>query len=276
MATTVSLIQIRGPWSGHGQTPAGRGTHFCPLDQNYRVPNTHIVAHFDDILEDIHLEGCARSHPHLRGIPIIHSLLTGYLGDSITRVVGIVIGATNFMLSKMEDEGVDYGASSSRGCGARPQYFRYTEANPEADVKRLDVQVECLIFDLLSKPSSVISSPPGEECYPGQDRFREDRHALGDPYSDISAITAVDFEYARLLKSTIKLLGTAALSGGKLSVYVSPPVIVPLSSPLASAKGPGNMVVVNSANMVQSIFAGPGAGRGISNSALLFLCLTAD
>ena len=80
------------------------------------------------------------------------------------------------------------------------------------------------------------------------------------PTSGISAITAVDFEYARLLKSTIKLLGTAALSGGKLSVYVSP-VIVPLSSPLASAKGPGNMVVVNSANLVQSTFAGPGAGR---------------
>ena len=58
----------------------------------------------------------------------------------------------------------------------------------------------------------------------------------------------------------MKLLGTAALSGGKLSVYVSP-VIVPLSSPLASAKGPGNMFVVNSANMVQSTFAGPGAGR---------------
>ena len=63
-----------------------------------------------------------------------------------------------------------------------------------------------------------------------------------------SGITAVDVdrECARLLKSAIKLLGTAALSGGKLSVYVSQ-VIVPLSSPLASAKGPANMAVVNSA-----------------------------
>ena len=80
------------------------------------------------------------------------------------------------------------------------------------------------------------------------------------PTAGISAITAVDFEYARLLKATIKLLGTAALSGDRLSVYVSP-VVVPLSSPLAAAKGPGNMVVVHSANMGQSSFAGPGAGR---------------
>ena len=93
------------------------------------------------------------------------------------------------------------------------------------------------------------------------------------PTAGISAITAVDFEYARLLKSTIKLLGTAALSGGKLSVYVSPVIV---SSPLASAKGPGNMVVVNSANMVQSTFAGPGAGRCIWSCALLYPCLTAD
>ena len=54
--------------------------------------------------------------------------------------------------------------------------------------------------------------------------------------------------------------GGGKLSGGKLSVYVSP-VIVPQSSPLASAKGPGNMVVVNGVKMVQSTFAGPGAGR---------------
>ena len=67
----------------------------------------------------------------------------------------------------------------------------------------------------------------------------------------------MDFEYARLLKSTIKLLGTAVLdpTGHHLSVYVSP-VIVPLSSPLASAKGPGNMVVINSVNMNTSTFAG--------------------
>jgi homoserine dehydrogenase len=56
--------------------------------------------------------------------------------------------------------------------------------------------------------------------------------------------------------------------GGKLAVYVSP-VIVPLSSPLASAKGPGNMVVVNSVNMPESTFAGPGAGRWPTANSVL-------
>lgn len=74
------------------------------------------------------------------------------------------------------------------------------------------------------------------------------------PTAGISKITAVDFEYAKILRCTIKLLGTAmsspAVEGSddalKLSVFVSP-ALVPLSSPLASAKGPGNMVLFHSA-----------------------------
>lgn len=66
------------------------------------------------------------------------------------------------------------------------------------------------------------------------------------PTTGISKITAVDFEYAKILRSTIKLLGTAVVAtkddGTRaLSVFVSP-TMVPLSSPLAAAKGPGNMV----------------------------------
>lgn len=85
------------------------------------------------------------------------------------------------------------------------------------------------------------------------------------PTSGISQITAVDFEYAKIMRSTIKLLGTAMTStredGSKaLAVFVSP-TIVPLSNPLATAKGPGNMVLINSANMGATTLAGPGAGR---------------
>lgn len=65
------------------------------------------------------------------------------------------------------------------------------------------------------------------------------------PTAGISKITAVDFEYAKILRCTIKLLGTAmstpADGVSKLSVFVSP-AMVPLTSPLASAKGAGNMV----------------------------------
>lgn len=67
------------------------------------------------------------------------------------------------------------------------------------------------------------------------------------PCQGISNLTKVDFEYAKMMRSTIKLLGTAMLSpnGEKLSVFVSP-VLVPLSHPIASARGPGNIVSVDS------------------------------
>ena len=83
------------------------------------------------------------------------------------------------------------------------------------------------------------------------------------PTAGISKLTSIDFEYAKILKSTIKLVGVATLNAdGSLAVFVSP-MVVPLNSPLASAKGPGNMVVVNSQNMAgqSSTYAGPGAGR---------------
>jgi homoserine dehydrogenase len=74
----------------------------------------------------------------------------------------------------------------------------------------------------------------------------------------ISKITSVDFEYARIMKSTIKLLGTASKNvDGTLAVFVSP-MIVPFTSPLATAKGPGNMVVIQSTNMNVTTYAGPG------------------
>lgn len=67
------------------------------------------------------------------------------------------------------------------------------------------------------------------------------------PCQGISTLTKVDFEYAKMMRSTIKLLGTAMLSpdGEKLSVFVSP-VLVPLSHPIASTRGPGNIVSVDS------------------------------
>lgn len=85
------------------------------------------------------------------------------------------------------------------------------------------------------------------------------------PTTGISKITAVDFAYAKIMRSTIKLLGTAIATTNEdgtraLSVFVSP-TIVPLSNPLATAKGPGNMVLINSTNMGATTLAGPGAGR---------------
>eukprot|EP01038_Epipyxis_sp_PR26KG_P006854 gene6854-9385_t len=170
------------------------------------------------------------------GIPIIHSLQTDFLGDEITKVMGIMNGTTNFMLCKMEDEGAEYGAALGEA-----QRLGFAEADPTADVEGHDVQAKIALLAKLSFGKSV----PFETV----------------PTTGISKIAKVDFEYAKSLRSTIKLLGTATRnSDGTLAVFVSP-TLVPLTSPLSSAKGPGNMVLINSLNMNSSTFAGPGAGR---------------
>jgi len=170
------------------------------------------------------------------GIPIIHTLHTDFMGDNITKVMGIMNGTTNFMLCKMEDEGAEYSTALKEA-----QDLGFAEADPTADVEGHDVQAKIALLAKLAFGKTV----PWETV----------------PTSGISKVTAVDFEYAKILKSTIKLVGTASLNeDGTLAVFVSSNM-VPLSSPLASAKGPGNMVLINSANMGLSAFGGPGAGR---------------
>lgn len=161
------------------------------------------------------------------GIPIIHSLHSAYLGDRITKVMGIMNGTTNYMLSKMEDEGADYSAVL-----ADAQRLGYAEADPTADVEGLDVQAKIALLVKLAFGKTVPIAVV--------------------PTVGISSVTSADFANAREMKCTIKLLGTASTNAdGSLAVYVSP-TIVPYTSPLSTAKGPGNMV--------RSIFLHPFSG----------------
>jgi len=170
------------------------------------------------------------------GIPIIHTLQTDFMADKIFKVMGIMNGTTNFMLCKMEDEGAEYDAALKEA-----QSLGFAEADPTADVEGHDVQAKIALLTKLAFGKTVPF------------------HTV--PTTGISKLAKVDFEYARSLKSTIKLLGTSTLNpDGTLAVFVSP-TIVPIISPLSSAKGPGNMVLINSDNMPSSTFAGPGAGR---------------
>ena len=160
------------------------------------------------------------------GIPIINVLHHNYMGDSITKVCGIMNGTTNFMLCKMETEGAAYGDVLKEA-----QDLGFAEADPTADVEGLDVQAK---LALLTKLAFGVQVPLSEV-----------------PCEGITQLGKVDFEYASMMKSTIKLLGTAMLSGpnnDKLSVFVSP-VVVPRSSLIAAARGPGNIVQINSKNL---------------------------
>ena len=121
------------------------------------------------------------------------------------------------------------------------QALGYAEADPTADVEGLDVQAKIAIIAKLSYGKTI--------------------PVPSIPASGISKITSVDFEYAKSMNSTIKLIGCASRNpDGSLAVYVSP-MIIPKTSPFSNAKGPGNMVVIKSENMNITSFAGPGAGR---------------
>ncbi|KUF95990.1 DEAD-box ATP-dependent RNA helicase 39 [Phytophthora nicotianae] len=189
-----------------------------------------------------------QDHPDVRfgyeaavagGIPIIHTLQNAYNSDTITEIAGIMNGTTNYMLSKMEAEGVAYDAVLKEA-----QDLGYAEANPSADVDGFDVQSKIAIlaklgFGGIVKPSDI-------------------------PTVGISRVSSADFEYAKMMDSTIKLLGVAKQlkpadeKTGKpqeVTVYVSP-VVVKRSNVIASISGATNLVNVRSDNLDSSAYVG--------------------
>ncbi|RQM20285.1 hypothetical protein B5M09_010664 [Aphanomyces astaci] len=189
-----------------------------------------------------------QAHPTVRfgyeasvcgGIPIIHTLQSSYSGDVIKEIAGIMNGTTNYMLSKMETEGESYEAVLKEA-----QDLGYAEANPSADVDGFDVQAKIAIlaklgFGCVIPPSSI-------------------------PTTGITRIKAIDFEYAQLMHSTIKLLGVAKRSNphapNEISVFVSP-ILVPRSNVIGSCGGASNIVNVVSDNCINGAYVGQGAGR---------------
>jgi homoserine dehydrogenase len=171
------------------------------------------------------------------GIPIIHLLQSSYTADTISSISGICNGTTNFMLCKMQD-GEDYGAVLKEA-----QDLGYAEADPAADVEGWDVRAKISLLSQLAFGQTV---SPVENI----------------PCRGITSITSVDFEYAAMMKATIKMVGTAAVneSTGALSVFVSP-AMVGVQDLLATAVGSGNAVKVTSANLGTVAYTGPGAGR---------------
>ncbi|DAZ94217.1 TPA: hypothetical protein N0F65_001067 [Lagenidium giganteum] len=178
------------------------------------------------------------------GIPIIHTLQNAYGSDEIREIAGIMNGTTNYMLSKMENEGIAYEAVLKEA-----QDLGYAEANPSADVDGFDVQSKIAILAKLG--FGGIIDPPSI------------------PTLGISRISTVDFEYAKMMNSTIKLLGVAKLvkpadeakgTDPEISVFVSP-VVVPRENVIASIGGATNLVNIRSSNLLSSAYVGQGAGR---------------
>ena len=177
------------------------------------------------------------------GIPIIRPLSESLAGERITSVLGIVNGTTNYILTRMVEEGAPY-----REVLAEAQRLGYAEADPSADVGGGDAAAKAAILASLAFGVWV----------DGASVFREGIQGLG----------AEDIEYARRLGYTPKLLAIADDSEEGIAVRVHP-TLVPLDHPLASVRGATNAVFVSGPSIGELLFTGPGAGGEPTATALL-------
>ncbi|SEM61851.1 homoserine dehydrogenase [Mesobacillus persicus] len=168
------------------------------------------------------------------GIPIIRSLVDGLSSDRITKLMGIVNGTTNFILTKMTQEGLAYEDVLKEA-----QDLGYAEANPASDVEGLDAARKMVILARLGFSMEV---------------DLDDVKATG-----ISMVNEEDLHYAEQLGYTMKLLGIAHRDDEKVEVSVQP-TLLPKAHPLSSVNNEYNAVYVYGEAVGETMFYGPGAG----------------
>ena len=185
------------------------------------------------------------------GIPIIEPLKQSLGGNQITKVSGIINGTTNYILSKMDKEGVSYFDVLKEA-----QSLGYAESDPAADVEGVDAADKIAILSGLAFGGAINRS-----------------HI---PTTGINNLEAVDVNYARKLGYGIKLLAisekdkTQSIIEGSqpLSIWVEP-TLVPEDNPLAGVNGVNNAILVEGNPIGQVMFFGPGAGSGPTASAVV-------
>ena len=177
-------------------------------------------------------------------IPIIRPMRESLVGDQITRVMGIVNGTTNYILTKMDEEGRAFADVLKEA-----QSLGYAEADPTADVEGMDAASKAAIIAGLAFHSRV---------------------SVDDVYREgISSITADDVAVAKTMNHVIKLLAIAELtSDDRISVRVHP-TLMARSHPLAAVRDAFNAVFVEAKSAGQLMFYGRGAGGAPTASAIL-------
>ena len=179
------------------------------------------------------------------GIPVIRALRESLRGEPVNRVMGIINGTTNFILTKMDEEGTDYAVAL-----AEAQRLGFAERDPTADVEGFDAGAKAAILASIAFGAKVVA---------------------GDVYHEgISRITAADIAMARRLGYVVKLLGIAERDpeSGEIAVRVHP-AMVPVTHPLASVRESFNAVFVEGGAVGSLMFYGRGAGGFPTASAVL-------
>ena len=178
------------------------------------------------------------------GIPLIRPLKESLTGERLRRVMGIVNGTTNFILTKMSEEGrgfADVLADAKR--------LGYAESDPSADVDGHDAAAKCAILASIAFNARVVAS----------DVYRE----------GIANVTIEDIEYARRLGYVVKLLAIAEMGEDERIAARVHAAMIPASHPLASVRDAHNAVFVEGPNVGELMFYGRGAGGEATATAVV-------
>ena len=177
-------------------------------------------------------------------IPILRPLRESLVGDHVTRIMGIVNGTTNYILTKMDESGTAFADALKQA-----QELGFAEADSTADVEGIDASDKAAILAGLAFHSRVTD----------KDVYRE----------GITKITATDVKVAKAMDMVIKLLAITELTAsGEISVRVHP-ALISRTHPLASVRESFNAVFVEAQSAGQMMFYGKGAGGEPTASAVL-------
>ena len=177
------------------------------------------------------------------GIPIIEPLKHSLTGNEITSVMGIVNGTTNYMLTRMTEDGLDYDTAL-----AEAQDLGYAEADPSADVDGFDAAAKIAILASIAFNSRVTLDEVNTE--------------------GIRSLTPTDVENAAEMGYAVKLLAIANRTPGGIDVRVHP-TMIPFAHPLASVNGVYNAIYVVGDAVGETMFFGEGAGSLPAASAVV-------
>ena len=177
------------------------------------------------------------------GIPVIKALTEGLAGNEITRVMGVMNGTCNYILTRMQSAGLPYSEVFEEA-----NKLGYLEADPALDVGGIDAGHKLSLLAAIAFGTQV------------------DFNAV--ELEGIERITIQDIHHAADMGYRIKLLGVCQMTGRGLEQRMSP-CLVPAASPLGQLEGGTNMCVLEGDAMDQIVLRGPGAGEGPTASAVM-------
>ncbi|MGP6087933.1 homoserine dehydrogenase [Antarctobacter jejuensis] len=177
------------------------------------------------------------------GIPVIKALTEGLAGNDIERVMGVMNGTCNYILTRMEDAGLSYDEAFAEADG-----LGYLEADPQLDVGGIDAGHKLSLLSSIAFGTQVNFDAVELE--------------------GIGKVTIDDIHHAADMGFRIKLLGVARMTGRGLEQSMAP-CLVPAGSPLGQLQGGTNMVVIEGDQVGQIVMRGAGAGEGPTASAVM-------